>query len=163
MLIRGVSKSLVKASILALSMTVAASGLYGAGNKQIPPSDIPYMIFTLQSPTKYQMPKEIKWLIMYCLKMNQNREDVWRDEYKNIRNNKQALIEWLDEKIGDAVRDETYGYVENYKNACNRGDSKGANYWLEQMGGANEQNRFAWAHNRTEMSWRWHLYITEGW
>ncbi len=100
---------------------------------------------------------------MYCLKMSPENETLWRDEYKNIRNDKRSLTQWLNDKIDITIEKAKLEPLEMYKAALSKGDWERARYWKDRMGGEKEADRFAWLDQMDQMGALWHEYVLHGW
>lgn len=55
------------------------------------------LVFTLQKPTLYEIPKDIQRMIMGCFRDAPAVQVlVWRDEYNIVKESKEDLKAWLD-------------------------------------------------------------------
>ena len=55
----------------------------------------PLIIFTLPKPTAYALPTWAQGFIMNVMKYMPDRTAVWRDEYKQIYEDREALKQWM--------------------------------------------------------------------
>lgn len=77
---------------------------------QIAPEPGDKCVFTLPEPTTWKMPDKIKLVLMALVSGPPAQSALWRDEYKEIRNDRKLVKAWLLKNMRTVIIGYNYMY-----------------------------------------------------